>query len=81
MHHICIAYHKLKDLILTRKQEMEINVNHEQIQTTAIGTYMTVHSPSFTSIHSSFIHLRAIAENTYLASEKFFFSTNKLLAL
>lgn len=60
---------------------MEINANHEQIQTTAIGTYMTVHSQSFTSIHSSCTHLRAIAENTNLDTEKFFPSTNKPLAL
>lgn len=60
---------------------MEINANHEQIQTTTIGTYMTVHSQSFTSIHPSFIHLRAIAENTNLDSEKLLPSTNKLLAL
>lgn len=80
MYHICIANHKRKDFILTKKQEMEINVNHEQIQTTAIGTCMTVHSQSFTSIHSLFTHLRAIAENTYLDSEKFFPSTNKPLA-
>lgn len=70
MSHICIANHKLKDFILTRKQEIEISVNHEQIQTSPTGTYTTVHSQSFTSIHSLFTHLRAIAEKIKLDSEK-----------